>query len=57
MQQGEPKKNGGGGFAYVSNYILPALKAKGVSDETIRKIMVDNPRRVLTFVAPQPQVT
>lgn len=43
-----------GGYAYIANYVVPALKAKGVSDETIRKITVDNPRRVLTFVAPQP---
>ncbi|MCC7461249.1 MAG: TatD family hydrolase [Gammaproteobacteria bacterium] len=51
------KKNGGGGFAYISDQLLPALKAKGVSDEAIRRIMVDNPRRVLTFVAPRPVVT
>ncbi|HWK74294.1 MAG TPA: hypothetical protein VNQ81_08485 [Povalibacter sp.] len=48
------KKNGGGGFGYISNSLLPALQAKGVSDEAIRKIMIDNPRRVLTFVAPRP---
>jgi len=48
------KKNGGGGFGYISNSLLPALKAKGVSDEAIRRIMIDNPRRVLTFVAPRP---
>jgi phosphotriesterase-related protein len=54
--QGQLKKNGGGGFAYVSTMVMPALKAKGVSDETIRTIMVDNPRRVLTFVAPRPPV-
>jgi len=47
------KRNGGGGYTYISNVILPGLKAKGISDETLRKIMVDNPRRVLTFVAPQ----
>ena len=50
------KKNGGGGYTYISNIILPGLKAKGISDEAIRKIMVDNPRRVLTFVAPQAPV-
>jgi phosphotriesterase-related protein len=50
------KKNGGGGFGYISNALLPAVRAKGVSDEAIHKIMVENPRRVLTFAAPQPQV-
>lgn len=48
------KKNGGGGFGYISNRLIPALRAKGVSDEAIRRIMVENPRRVLTFVAPRP---
>jgi predicted metal-dependent phosphotriesterase family hydrolase len=33
-----------------------SLKAKGVSDDVIKTIMEDNPRRVLTFVAPQKQV-
>jgi phosphotriesterase-related protein len=51
------KRNGGGGYTYISDVILPGLKAKGISDETIRKIMVDNPRRMLTFVAPQLAVT
>ncbi len=46
------KTKGGGGYTYISTVILPGLRAKGVSDETIRKIMVDNPRRALTFVAP-----
>ncbi|MGQ0733295.1 MAG: phosphotriesterase family protein [Acidobacteriota bacterium] len=51
------KKNGGGGYTYIATMIVPALKAKGVSDETIKKILVDNPRRALTFVAPQPAVS
>jgi phosphotriesterase-related protein len=50
------KKNGGGGYTYISSVVLPGLKVNGVSDENIRKILVDNPRRVLTFVAPQPLV-
>jgi phosphotriesterase-related protein len=55
--QPQLKKNGGGGFVFTSNLVVPALKALGVSDEVIRKIMIDNPRRVLTFVAPQPLVS
>jgi phosphotriesterase-related protein len=47
------KRNGGGGYTYIATMIVPALKAKGIGDETIRKILIDNPRRVLTFVAPQ----
>lgn len=49
-------RNGGGGFVFTSNLLIPALKAKGVSDEIIQRIMVENPRRVLTFAAPQPLV-
>jgi len=48
------KRNGGGGYTYISNVILPGLKTKGISEETLRKIMTDNPRRALTFVAPKP---
>lgn len=51
------KRNGGGGFDYISTAVMPALRAKGVSEETIRTILVDNPRRVLTFVAPQAVVS
>ncbi len=50
------KKYGGGGFSYVSQYVLPTLKELGATDEEIRKIMVDNPARALTFVAPKPAV-
>lgn len=53
---GQLKKNGGGGFAFISTMVLPALKAKGVSDATINRIMVENPSRVLVFAAPQPLV-
>jgi phosphotriesterase-related protein len=46
-------KNGGGGYTYIATMIVPALRAKGISDEAIRKILIDNPRRALTFVAGQ----
>ena len=52
--QPQLKKNGGGGFAYISTVVLPGLKAKGISDENIRKILVDNPMRLLPFAAPRP---
>lgn len=50
-------RNGGGGFVFTTGMVIPALTARGVSDATIRTIMVDNPRRVLTFVAPASLVT
>lgn len=52
--QGQLKRNGGGGYAYISNMVAPALRAKGVSEAILRRILVDNPARLLTFVAPQP---
>lgn len=51
--QAQLKVNGGGGYTYINDIIIPGLKAKGVSDEILHKIMFDNPRRVLPFVAPQ----
>ncbi len=51
------KKYGGTGFAYINEYFLPVLRELGVSEENIQKFMVDNPRRALTFVAPQPRVS
>lgn len=54
--QAQLKVNGGGGYTYINDVILPGLKAKGVSDAIIHEIMVENPKRVLTFVAPQAPV-
>lgn len=54
--QPQLKVNGGGGYTYIDEIIIPGLKAKGVTDETLHKIMFDNPRRVLPFVAPQAPV-
>ena len=54
--QTQLKINGGGGYTYIDDVIIPGLKAQGVSDATIHQIMVENPARVLAFVAPQPVV-
>jgi phosphotriesterase-related protein len=48
------KAYGGFGFSYISDHFLPVLRDLGVSDADTQKMMVENPRRVLTFVAPQP---
>jgi phosphotriesterase-related protein len=50
------KKYGGQGYAYINDYFLPELSHLGVSDADIHKMMVENPRRALTFTAPQSQV-
>ena len=41
--------NGGHGFAYLFNYVLPALRDLGVSETDIHQMTVANPARVLTL--------
>jgi phosphotriesterase-related protein len=38
---------GGFGYAYLSRYIEPMLRERGLSDEEIHTLRIDNPRRVL----------
>jgi predicted metal-dependent phosphotriesterase family hydrolase len=40
---------GGKGYTYLSEAFLPRLRTAGVSDDEIRTITVDNPRRLLTI--------
>ncbi|MFO7671325.1 MAG: hypothetical protein R6W31_16825, partial [Bacteroidales bacterium] len=42
-------KNGGYGYAHILNNLLPQLKASGITDEQIHTILVENPKRLLTF--------
>ncbi len=49
------KKNGGQGYAKTLTVFVPKLKAAGASDEVLRGIMVDNPRRFLAFVPKKPR--
>ena len=46
------KAYGGTGFSFIQEYFLPYLKQLGVTDAQLQTIMVDNPKRVLTFAAP-----
>jgi len=34
-------------WTYISEEVLPALRARGISDEDVRRMLVDNPRRIL----------
>jgi phosphotriesterase-related protein len=43
---------GGPGYAHIPDNVIPWMRAKGMSEETIRAITVENPKRLLTFVAP-----
>lgn len=44
------RKNGGPGIDSIMTTIVPRLRAAGVNAATMHKILVENPRRVLTFV-------
>lgn len=46
-------KYGGFGYAHVLENIVPRLKSRGVSEETIDEILIENPKRALQFVEPQ----
>jgi phosphotriesterase-related protein len=43
------------GYAKTLTVFVPKLKAAGVSDEALHRIMVDNPRRFLAFVPKRPR--
>ena len=45
----ELKANGGAGYSSVPAIFVPKLRYAGVPDDTINKILVDNPRRFLAF--------
>jgi phosphotriesterase-related protein len=47
------KSYGGTGYAFILERFVPYLKLQGVTDEQIATILVENPRRLLTFVAPR----
>ena len=47
------KAYGGTGYSFVLEKFLPYLRMLGVTEEQIHKMMVVNPRRVLTLVEPQ----
>jgi phosphotriesterase-related protein len=51
--EAERKRNGGGGYAKVLTVFGPTLRAAGVNEATLHKILVDNPRQFLAFVPKQ----
>jgi len=48
------KHYGGFGYSFILERFLPYLLESGITEAQIRKFMVDNPARVLPFVAPRP---
>jgi phosphotriesterase-related protein len=51
----QTKQVGGPGYARTLTVFVPKLKAAGASDEVLRQIMNDNPRRFLAFVPKKPR--
>ena len=49
-REAELKAKGGAGYSSVVTIFVPKLRYAGVPEETIQKILVDNPRRFLAFV-------
>src|SRR5690606_29180018 len=43
------KREGGAGLAQTATVFAPMLREAGMPEETLRRILVDNPRRFLTF--------
>ena len=48
------KAYGGAGYSFVLERFVPYLKRLGVSEAQIETMLVENPKRVLTFAAPMP---
>jgi phosphotriesterase-related protein len=46
-------RNGGYGFTFVHTALVPWLRRRGVMPGAIDNLLVNNPRRVLTFAAPE----
>ncbi len=49
----ELKCYGGTGYSFFLETFLPHLRRLGVTEEDINQIVVENPKRLLTFVEPQ----
>ncbi|HEY50986.1 MAG TPA: hypothetical protein G4O20_04190, partial [Dehalococcoidia bacterium] len=43
---------GGPGYAHIPENVIPWMRDKGMPEEVIRTITEENPKRILTFVAP-----
>jgi predicted metal-dependent phosphotriesterase family hydrolase len=52
---GQTKRGGGGGYAKTLTVFVPKLRQAGASDEVLRGIMQDNPRRFLAFIPKKPR--
>lgn len=45
-------RNGGQGYCYILEYMVPRMRARGFEERDIQRILVDNPKWALTFIEP-----
>jgi phosphotriesterase-related protein len=43
------RRYGGWGYGHLLRHVVPLLRARGLDDDTIRTLLVDNPARLLTL--------
>ena len=43
------KRYGGHGYDHIPTRIMPRMRARGMHEEDVRMVLVDNPTRMLTF--------
>lgn len=46
------ERRGGWGYGHIVKRVVPRFRLAGLGDDELRVLLVDNPRRLLTFVAP-----
>ena len=46
---------GGHGYLYILRHIVPRMRDRGISQEAIDRILVDNPARAFAFNTPRPE--
>jgi phosphotriesterase-related protein len=44
------RRCGGSGYGHILKFVVPAMRAKGMTEEQITTILVDNPGRIITLV-------
>jgi len=47
------KAYGGNGYSFIAEQFIPYLRRLGATDEQINQMVVENPKRLLTFVKPR----
>lgn len=44
---------GGLGYGHILNNVIPKMRRKGISEEAIHLMLIDNPKRAFTFASPK----